>query len=61
MCCMVQDAVSSINGKTAPLQITESLAPTKLSHVQDLSFAVIVTTLCTKWAYESAVSLALGD
>jgi hypothetical protein len=61
MCCVVQDALSSIYGKTAQWQITESLAPIKLSQVSDLAFAVIVTLLCTHWVYDRAVSLALGD
>jgi hypothetical protein len=58
---VVQDALSSIYGKTALWQITEFLAPIKLSHVKDLSFAVIVTLLCTQSVYDRAVSLALGD
>jgi hypothetical protein len=61
MCCVVQDALSSIYGKTAQWHIIESLAPIKLSQVWDLSFAVIVTLLCTQWVYDRAVSLALGD
>jgi hypothetical protein len=61
MCCVVQNILSSIYGKTAQWQITESLAPIKLSQVRNLSFAVIVTLLCTQWVYGRAVSLALGD
>ena len=58
---MVQNALSSIYGKTAQWQITESLAPIKVSQVRNLSFAVIVTLLYTQWVYGRAVSLALGD
>jgi hypothetical protein len=58
---VVQDALSSIYVKTAQWQITESLAPIKLSQVRDPSFAVIVTLLCTQSVDDGAVSLALGD
>jgi hypothetical protein len=58
---VVQDALSSIYGKKAQWQITESLAPIKLSQLRDLSFAVIVTLSCTQWVYDWAVPLALGD
>jgi len=61
MCCVVQNVPSSIYGKTAQWLITESLAPIQLSQVRDLSFAVIVTLLCSQWVYDRAVSLALGD
>ena len=61
MRCVAQDVLSPIYGKTAQWQVTESLAAIKLSQVRDLSFAVIVSTLCTQWVYDRAGSLALSD